>query len=56
MFISHGTNDGVLPINNAREANTYLKQLGVNASYHEYPEAHTISAAMLADMLLWFRN
>lgn len=56
VFISHGTNDGVLPINNAREANTYLKQLGVNASYHEYPEAHTISNAMFNDMLLWFKN
>jgi phospholipase/carboxylesterase len=56
VFISHGTNDGVLQINNAREANTYLKQLGVNASYHEYPEAHTISNAMFNDLLIWLKK
>lgn len=56
VFISHGTNDGVLPINNAREANIYLKQLGINATYKEYPEAHTISNAMFNDMLLWLKK
>ena len=56
MFISHGTNDNVLPINNAREANTYLKQLGINATYKEYPEPHTISNAMFNDLLIWLRK
>lgn len=56
VFISHGTNDNVLPINNAREANTYLKQLGINATYKEYPEPHTISNAMFNDLLIWLRK
>lgn len=56
VFISHGTNDGVLPTNNAREANTYLKQLGITASYHEYPEAHTISNAMFNDLVIWLKK
>ena len=56
VFISHGTNDNVLLINNAREANTYLKQIGITATYKEYPEAHTISNAMFKDMLMWLKS
>lgn len=56
VFISHGTNDNVLPINNAREANTYLKQLGINATYKEYPETHTISNTMFNDLLIWLKK
>jgi phospholipase/carboxylesterase len=56
VFISHGTNDAVLPINSAREANTYLKQLGISASYHEYPEAHSISNVMFNDLLAWLKK
>lgn len=56
VFISHGTNDNVLPINNAREANTYLKQLGINTTYKEYPEPHTISNAMFNDLLIWLKK
>ena len=56
VFISHGTNDNVLAINNAREANTYLKQLGINATYKEYPEPHTISNAMFNDLLIWLKK
>lgn len=56
VFISHGTNDNVLPISNAREANTYLKQIGITATYKEYPEPHTISNAMFVDMLMWLKK
>lgn len=53
IFISHGTKDEVLPINNAREANNYLKEIGINTTYKEYPENHTISSAMFNDLLTW---
>lgn len=56
VFISHGTNDNVLTVSNAREANTYLKQLGINATYKEYPEPHTISNAMFNDLLIWLKK
>lgn len=56
VFISHGTNDNVLPISNAREANTYLKQIGITATYKEYPEPHTIRNAMFVDMLMWLKK
>jgi phospholipase/carboxylesterase len=56
VFISHGTNDGVIPVTEARNANTYLKQLGINATYKEYSEGHTISNEMFNDMLLWLKK
>ncbi len=53
VFISHGTNDNVLGIHYAQSCNSYLKELGINATYKEYPEGHTISNAMIADLLNW---
>ncbi len=53
IFISHGTNDNVLTVQYARESNAYLKQLGINASYKEYPEGHTISNEMFIDLKKW---
>ncbi len=56
VFISHGTNDGVITINYARETVNYLKTLGISPTYKEYPEAHTISPAMFNDMLMWLKK
>lgn len=56
VFVSHGTTDGVIAINYARDAITYLKTLDITPTYKEYPEAHTISAAMFNDMLNWLKK
>jgi len=56
VFISHGINDGVIPLTDARNANSFLKTLGIQATYKEYSEAHTISNAMFNDMLLWIKK
>ena len=56
VFVSHGTKDGVITINYARDAITYLKNLGITPTYKEYPEAHTISPAMFNDMLKWLKK
>lgn len=53
VFISHGTNDNVLGVHYAQSSNSYLKELGINSTYKEYPEGHTISNAMIADLLKW---
>lgn len=56
IFISHGTNDNVINVSEARQAQTYLKQLGLNPTYKEYPEAHNISNAMFNDLLIWLKK
>jgi phospholipase/carboxylesterase len=55
IFISHGTKDNVLPVQNAREAAAFLKTLNINFSYKEYPEEHTISNDMFIDLLRWLK-
>ena len=55
IFISHGTKDNVLPVQNAREAAAFLKTLNINFSYKEYPEEHTISNEMFNDLLQWLK-
>lgn len=56
VFISHGTNDNVLGVHYAQGSNSYLKELGINSTYKEYPEGHTISNAMIADLIKWLSN
>jgi phospholipase/carboxylesterase len=56
VFVSHGTKDGVITINYAREAITYLKTLNIIPTYKEYDAAHTISTAMFNDMLIWLKK
>ncbi|MES2141256.1 MAG: esterase [Bacteroidota bacterium] len=53
VFISHGTKDNVLGVHYAQGSNSYLKELGVISTYKEYPEGHTISNAMIADLIKW---
>jgi phospholipase/carboxylesterase len=56
VFVSHGTNDNIIPVNEARASVAYLKTLGITPLFKEYPEVHTISNAMFADMLLWLKK
>ena len=56
IFISHGTNDGVLTVQYAREAKVLLKQLNLNPEYHEYPAGHTINNEMFQDLLNWLNT
>lgn len=56
VFISHGTTDNVLKIDNSRQAESYLKTLGIIPFYKEYPAAHTINKEMFADLLSWLQN
>lgn len=56
IFISHGTNDPVLNIQNARDAVAYLKTLDLNPTYKEYPEGHAINNEMLSDLIGWLNR
>ncbi len=56
IFISHGKFDNVLDIQNAREAQVYLKKKGLNPVYKEYPVGHTISNEMFKDLSDWFNE
>ncbi len=53
ILITHGTQDATLPVHYAREADAYLRTIGIAPTLKTYPEGHTISTAMLADLLAW---
>jgi phospholipase/carboxylesterase len=55
LFISHGTNDNVLPIDYARKANDYFISLGIHPLYKEYNAVHTIDQGMLTDLSNWLK-
>ena len=56
IFVSHGTKDNIISVNEARTSVAYLKTLGISPLFKEYPEAHTISPAMFSDMLVWLQK
>lgn len=55
VFISHGTQDGTLPVRYASEAEAYLRSIGISPTLKTYNDGHAINAAMLADLLVWLK-
>ena len=53
FLITHGTQDAVLPVQGAKDADAYLRSLGITPTLKTYADGHTINAAMLADLLAW---
>lgn len=55
ILITHGTQDNMLPVNNARDADAYLRSLGITPALKTYADGHTINAAMLAELVGWLK-
>jgi phospholipase/carboxylesterase len=53
FFISHGTEDPVIPVAMARRARELLESSNAPISYHEYPMPHTIGEQSLRDVVAW---
>ncbi len=53
IFVAHGTEDTILPINNGRASRDLLSSLPVALTYHEYPMGHGISPQSLNDVNNW---
>ena len=53
VFVTHGTLDSVLPIENGRATKEILSRLPVNLEYKEYTMAHEISQESLQDVSNW---
>jgi phospholipase/carboxylesterase len=55
IFIAHGTDDRILPINSAsRRIVPMLKQAGYTVVYHEFEGPHTVRPDQLQQALAWF--
>ena len=53
VWVSHGTDDGVIPLANAREIRRRLSGLPIDLSYAEFPGGHEIRAAELTAAMAW---
>jgi phospholipase/carboxylesterase len=55
VFISHGTRDPVLPIENcSRRIVPRLEQAGYEVSYHEFDGGHTVPPEIAEEAVRWF--
>ena len=53
IFLAHGRNDSVVPIDRARAAQTALQALGYGVEWHDYPMEHSVCMEELADLQRW---
>lgn len=53
VFVAHGVQDNTLEIQYARDAKSYLENLQVQLSYHEYNMGHQINEKAIQDMNEW---
>jgi phospholipase/carboxylesterase len=56
LFISHGTADQVIPVDWARKAPEFFRDLGIETEYHEYPVGHGVAPQNFYDMLHWMEK
>ncbi len=56
IFISHGTEDAVIPVEGARRSLRFLQDEGYAPRYREYDMGHEISAEALDDLAPWLRR
>jgi len=56
IYISHGTQDQVIPVDWARKAPEALKKLEIDVDYKEYPIGHGVSPQNFQDLKNWLEN
>lgn len=56
VFVGHGSQDEIFPIEVGRQTRDRLTEGGAQVSYHEYPAGHTITPAELADVRRWLQE
>ena len=56
VFISHGTDDAMISVEDARRSRRFLEEEGYSPEYREYPMGHEISQDVVQDMKLWIER
>ena len=55
IFISHGSQDTMIPLDDGRESSRLLQEWGYAPAYHEYDMAHEIRQEVIDDFVEWLR-
>ncbi len=56
IFLVHGRQDQMIPLAQAHETKSFLETAGYPVEYHEYDMPHTITDAVLADLIPWLHE
>lgn len=56
IFISHGTRDPMIPIEEGRKSLEFLTSEGYSPEYHEYVMGHEINQDVLGDLAPWLHR
>lgn len=56
FFISHGTEDPVLPVEWARNAKPLMEEMNLKYRYQEYPGGHGVGPQNYMDFLSWIKG
>jgi phospholipase/carboxylesterase len=53
VFMGHGTQDPIVPLDLGRFTSDFLKQRGVSVDFRQYPMGHSVSDREIADVGQW---
>ena len=56
FFVSHGSQDQVIPVEWARKTQPYLEKLGLQVEYKEYPVGHGVAPQNFWDFKNWLEK
>ena len=56
VFVAHGSEDPMLPVAMGQASRDSLLQLGVPATYREYPMGHEVRPELLRDVVEWLES
>lgn len=56
FFVSHGTEDPVIPVEWARKGKVLLNKLKIKNDYHEYQQGHGLNQQNFNDFLNWLKE
>lgn len=56
IFMAHGTEDAVIPLDRARKSCDVLRSLGYSVEWHEYLMPHSVCAEEVEDISNWFQK
>jgi|TARA_B110000240_G_C13266057_1_gene353750 phospholipase/carboxylesterase len=53
IFMSHGTEDSIIPVEEGRDTKNKLNKLGFEVDYNEYNIGHEISMEVINNLKIW---
>lgn len=56
IFMAHGSQDSIVPLTLAAASRRQLLESGHAVEWHEYPMAHTVCVAEMADISAWLKR